>query len=397
MDGSRRWVGVGRSSAAASRSAGREAAADAVRGADPRLLVAFAGIDHDPQALLAGIADAAPGVPLIGCSTHGEIGPGGPRDGSVTVAALGGPGFTAVTACADRVSERQREAGAAVATELATAMDGATATGAARPHQVMIMLTDGLARAQEEILRGVYGVFGATVPLFGGAAADAWRMSRTFQLCDGQVFENGVVAALLASEAPLAVAASHGWRRVGEPLVVTSAGDARVYEFDDRPALDSCLDRLGAPKEIYHDPCALIDFLLPRPLGVQRRSGVEVRNMSTEIDLEGRSIGGGGAFAPGAVAWVMEGDSESILASLGSAFVQARAGLDGAPPIGLLTLSCAASRAVLGDEGIRREGTLIEREAGGVPFAGFHTYGEIARTRGIDGFHNQTFVVLALA
>jgi hypothetical protein len=32
-----------------------------------------------------------------------------------------------------------------------------------------------------------------------------------------------------------------------------------------------------------------------------------------------------------------------------------------------------------------------------VPFAGFHTYGEIARVRGIDGFHNQTLTVLAIA
>jgi hypothetical protein len=35
--------------------------------------------------------------------------------------------------------------------------------------------------------------------------------------------------------------------------------------------------------------------------------------------------------------------------------------------------------------------------AGGAPVAGFYTYGEIARTRGISGFHNQTLVVLAVA
>jgi hypothetical protein len=33
----------------------------------------------------------------------------------------------------------------------------------------------------------------------------------------------------------------------------------------------------------------------------------------------------------------------------------------------------------------------------GAPVAGFYTYGEIARTRGIRGFHNQTLVVLAIA
>jgi hypothetical protein len=31
-----------------------------------------------------------------------------------------------------------------------------------------------------------------------------------------------------------------------------------------------------------------------------------------------------------------------------------------------------------------------------VPVAGLSTYGEITRTRGIDGLHNQTLVVLAV-
>ena len=35
-------------------------------------------------------------------------------------------------------------------------------------------------------------------------------------------------------------------------------------------------------------------------------------------------------------------------------------------------------------------------DAGGAPVAGFYTYGEIAPTSGLSGFHNQTLVVLAL-
>ena len=35
--------------------------------------------------------------------------------------------------------------------------------------------------------------------------------------------------------------------------------------------------------------------------------------------------------------------------------------------------------------------------ASGAPIAGFYGYGEIARTRGVRGFHNQTLVVLSIA
>ena len=117
--------------------------------------------------------------------------------------------------------------------------------------------------------------------------------------------------------------------------------------------------------------------------------------MSTAVDVAGRTLGGGGDLSLGALAYALEGDVESVLDASASACRSAIDQLDGEKPVGLLTLSCAACRAVLGDEGIAMEGKRIATEAGGLPYAGFYTYGEIARTKGINGFHNQTMVVLA--
>jgi hypothetical protein len=384
----RRWMGVGRSGGADSRAAAVEAARAAVTGAEPKLLIAFTAITHDQAAVLAALGEVAPGVPAVGCTTHGEIGPGGPADGTVTVAAIGGPGFAVTTAVADHVSGRQRAAGAEVARCAAEVAD--------HPHRVLMLITDGLVRDQEAIVRGAYGVLGASIPLFGGAAADGWRMTGSYLLGDGRVLTDAVVAVSIASEAPLAVAVRHGWTKVGQPMIVTSSGNGRVYTLDDRPALDVYLDRLGAPAEAYTDPTAFMNFAMARPLGVQRRSGVEARNLSTEIDIEGRSIGGGSAIDHGGLTWAMTGDEQSILEATDAACREAVEGLSGRAPVGLLTFSCAALRAVLGDEGIRREGERLHKWADGVPFAGFYTYGEIARVRGIDGFHNQTLAVLAL-
>src|SRR6202011_3307399 len=71
--------------------------------------------------------------------------------------------------------------------------------------------------------------------------------------------------------------------------------------------------------------------------------------------------------------------------------------LDGHRPVGFLAFDCIARRGVLGDEGIRREVSRIGLHAGAAPIAGFYTYGEIARTNGVSGFHNQTLVILALS
>ena len=59
-----------------------------------------------------------------------------------------------------------------------------------------------------------------------------------------------------------------------------------------------------------------------------------------------------------------------------------------------LTYPSVISYGFLRHSGVRDS---LRREAGGAPVAGFYTYGEIARTRGIRGFHNQTLVVLALS
>jgi hypothetical protein len=381
-------MGVGTSTEADSRAAGTAAARAAVTGDDPTLLLVFAASGHDLRAVQEGIRAVAPGAEVVGCTTQGEIAPGGVRDGSITVAALGGAGFAVRTAVVRDVSGRQREAGAEAAAAVAALGE--------REHVVLMLLTDGLVRDQEGILRGAYGVVGAGVPLFGGAAGDGWQMRGTYLLANGEVHRDAVVAVALASDAPMAIEVQHGWNAVGEPMIVTAAADGRVQTLDDRPALDVFLDRLGAPPEAYTDRDAFTEFALPRPLGVQRRSGVEARNLSTESDLESRSIGGGGTLDHGCLTWAMEGDEASILAATDRACEQVLAALPDRP-VGMLTFSCAALRAVLGDDGIQREVGRLEKWADGVPFAGFYTYGEIARVRGIDGFHNQTLVVLAFA
>jgi hypothetical protein len=98
----------------------------------------------------------------------------------------------------------------------------------------------------------------------------------------------------------------------------------------------------------------------------------------------------------GGLAWFMEGDDDSVLAATDAACVAALDALEGREPLGVLAFDCIARRGVLGETGIQREVDRIAEHAHGAPVAGFYTYGEIARTHGMSGFHNQTLVVLAL-
>jgi hypothetical protein len=383
-----RWIGVGSSTDRDSAAAGREAVGMARRGADCRLLVVFCSPSHDLPALLGGIREGCPGTPLIGCTTAGEIATDGPGDSSVVVTALGGEGFSVATSAGRQASRDLRAAGAAAA--------ACAETVDAREHKVLLLLTDGLAGDQQEVVRGAYSVAGAAVPLVGGCAGDDLAMTRTHQLFDGEVLEDCVVAAAITSDSPFGIGVQHGWRRVGAPFLVTASTGNRVLTLDDQPALDVYLERLDAPTVARTDAAAFTRFAMTHPLGLSRRSGDEVRFIA-DANFDDRSIGCIAEVPKGVLSWIMEGDDESVLSATDDACAQAVAALGGRSPLGILAFDCIARRGVLGDTGIRSEVQRIGEQLSGAPVAGFYTYGEIARTRGTGGFHNQTLVVLAFS
>ena len=384
-----RWVSVGQSTESDSYAAGAEAASLAVAGRSAALLVVFCSDSHNLEQMLAGINHVSDGAPLIGCSTAGEIATAGPADLSVVVTAFGGDGFSIATAAASLDGDRLSEGGALVASCLSQVEE--------REHRVLLLLTDGLAGDQQEIVRGVYTVAGAGIPLVGGCAGDDLTMTATAQLHGSEVLTNSVVAAAVASDAPLGIGVRHGWRRVGDPMVVTKSSDNRVYSLDDQPALDVYLSRLNAPAEAAVDAGAFTRFAMTHPLGLVRRSQEEHVRFVADANFEDRSLGCIAEVPQGGMTWIMQGDDDSVLEATDQACSDAIGALNGNSPLGLLAFDCIARRGILGDAGIRGEIDRIADRAGGAPIAGFYTYGEIARTAGVAGFHNQTLVVLAVS
>jgi hypothetical protein len=390
-----RWIGVGHASAddrdgpdPGDSGMGTRALHQALAGRTPALIVVFASSELDLSALMADLrSHVDPAVPVVGCTTAGEISTQGPTDRGVVVAAFGGDDFSIAAAVAENVGDGLREAGAEVA--------GAVGLLDDRPHRILLLLTDGLAGDQQEIVRGAYSVVGAGVPLVGGCAGDDQHMVTTSVFFNGQVLTNAIVGVAIGSTSPFGIGVRHGWRRVGEPILVTGSVGTTVLTLDDEPALDVYLRRLGVSSDCV-DPAAFARFAMTHPLGLSKRSGEEVRFIAG-ADFAGRSLQCIAQVPQGGLAWIMEGDDESVLAATDGACVDALEQLGGLEPKGVLAFDCIARRGVLGDAGIEREVDRIGEAIRGVPVAGFYSYGEIARTKGTGGFHNQTLVVLAVS
>jgi hypothetical protein len=382
-----RWFGVGSCEGARER-AGALAVDDALIHDDPRLLIVFCSKELDLQALLRQIRERAGDVPLIGCTTGGEIGTSGPSDASVVVAALGGSGFAVGTAFATGASRDLREAGARVARCTPDRPD--------LPHKVLLLLSDGRGGDQQKIIRGAHSVLGASVPLVGGCAGDELTISRTFQLHRDRVLTDSVVAAGIASNAPIGIGVRHGWRRVGEPMLVTSSAGNRVYTLDDRPALDAYLEHLGVTEPARSDQEWLTRLAFTHPFGLGHPNGEDQVRFIGGGDFTERSLSCVADVPQDALAWIMEGDAQTALEATSAACGDSLTALDGCPPLGMIAFDCVARRGILGEGGIRAEVGRIAAMASGAPVAGFYTYGEIARRRGPRGFHNQTLVVLSI-
>ncbi len=374
-----RWMGVGHAAEPDPSAAVVLAAGDALAaGPDPRLLLTFAAPGYDLAVVAATLAAAAPGIPQLGCTTAGELGPGGPAQDSLVVVALGGPGFTVSTVAVPEAGRDLRAAGAEAAAALGDVAD--------RPHRALLLLADALAGDQLELVRGAYSVAGAGVPLVGACAGDGLRMRATGQLHDGQALTGAVVAAAIGSDAPLGVGVHHGWRPHGEPLHVTRAAGPDVLTLDGRPALDVYLERLGAPAEVAGDRAAFARVVHDHPLGVRRHAGGPLVRLVVGADPDRRSLRTVAEIPQGGLAWLMACDPTAQGAAGYAACAEAIGALGGAAPLGVVAFGSAARRAA-----------PIGVQVPGVPVAGFYGYGEIARAHGATGFHNHALAVLAVA
>jgi hypothetical protein len=387
---SNRWVGVGHAMNGDSAAAGGEAAREALAGRAARLLVVFASEAHDLERLIAAIRAESGDTALIGCTTAGELSHQGSSDGGVVVTALGGEGFEVRTALGRGDAGELREAGAAAARAMTEIDPG-------NRNRALMLLSDGVAGNQQEVIRGVHDIVGAGVPLVGGCAGDGMKMERTFQIHGDEVISGGVVAAAIVSDGPIGLGWSHGWERVGEPMLVTSASGNRVDEIDDRPALDHYLESLGAPPEVATEAREFTRWARTHPLGLgRRRNGHEPVRCVGEADFETRSILCTAEVPAGGLAWFMHGDADSVLRSTSKACHDAVGALGGAEPLGIVAFDCIGRRGVLGDERIADEIASIRGSSGEAPIAGLYTYGEIARLKGVNALHSQTFVAMAI-
>ena len=362
---------VATSTAATAAQAGAEVAGKIKEGiADAKIAMAYGSCDYDSAELLGAIAEALPGVPVVGnTSFTGIITPEGYVGGDtpfVGILALGGEHVVVGTAGAPRDSA---ECPRCIGKKLAE--QAMAAAGKDCPPDYWYMAA---SPAEEEYyIKGVTDVIGR-VPFFGGSAADN-TIEGNWKLYAGtDAFADGCVVAFFYTDAPFANKFTGAYAETDKFGVVTKMdGDRGIAEIDGKPALQVYADWRGMDTSNLMGGDLLVASIVA-PLGVKDRLGdlIAIRHpMNGNDDL---SIAVGAKVAEKTAVILMDGDVDVLVGSVEKTAgeLKEKAGF---APAAYFFVHCGGRRAGIGD----RIGEVADEfiaAADGAPFLAEFTFGE---------------------
>ena len=192
--------------------------------AHTEMVTFFCSPDYDLDVVAAEMNSRFAGVTVVGCTTAGEIGPGGYCERTITGVALPAGTFTAVAAFMDDLQNFSQERGQVFVHELVAKLKAA-APGLTPQNTFALQLIDGLSLREEAVTRVFQHALGS-VALVGGSAGDGIAFGRTQVFSGGRFHDGGVVLVLASSTLPFSTFSTQHFTGGEERAVVTAADPA---------------------------------------------------------------------------------------------------------------------------------------------------------------------------
>ncbi len=196
----------------------------------------FVSPAYDLAALAACLGRRFGGVPIGGCTTSGEIGPGGYHENAIAGLSLGGGDFAAACGLIEQLSRQDAAAMQETVRRTRLAIHDA-APWARHENMFAITLIDGVCGCEELVASAACGALGG-IPLRGGSAGDGMNFERTFVLHDGVFHNDSALIAVIATRRKFRAFKTEHIAAGPEKYVVTGADPRRrlVTEINAEPA-----------------------------------------------------------------------------------------------------------------------------------------------------------------
>ena len=359
----------------------KAAVAELAAGVDGRKLAGgllFCSQRYPRDELARELARALPGVPLVGCTSAGELTDRGYDTDTALLIGFPAESFSMAALRFDDLDNFDPEAAQGAIRQLVAGarLDHGVDEDV---HQVALFFVDGLSHREELLTMTAQHALG-DVKLIGGSSGDELAFADTAVLHDGEFHSDAAVIAVLTSRRPMHVFCANHYRPGPAKMVITEADPETrtVYEINAAPAAEEYLRLAGSPSEKLD-----AHFFAAHPPMVRTGGQYHVRSIQS-------------ANADGSLTFYCAIDTGVVL-TIGEAVdriawtreLLANAGAKVGEVDHIIGFDCVLNRVDAEDRQISRELSALYVENN---VLGFSTYGE----QFLAAHMNQTFSGLAI-
>ena len=214
-------------------------------GEPPALIIFFCSASYDLDLLADEINRRFAGMPVIGCTAAGTIGPQGYGESGLSGIAFAAADFTVECGRFEHLQSFEVEAGRDGALELMLHLRERLGPKADCGY-FGLSLIDGLSMREEQVAMALQDGLGG-IHVIGASAGDDLRFQRTRIFHEGRFHDDAAVFAVLATRLPFRPLRTQHFVADGESLVVTAVDSERrvVHEINGLPAVDEYARLIG--------------------------------------------------------------------------------------------------------------------------------------------------------
>lgn len=212
---------------------------------DLSAVILFSSPKMSGNAFAAAVTAAFPGVPVVGCTTAGEITAEGYRNGSIAGISLAAPDFHVAIKEIRDVRQFKLGDGRELVMSCLRDLDAKVPSWPIEKVFAML-LVDGCDACEESVVSSIHRELGP-IPLFGGSAGDDLSFAVTKILHGGAFHRHSAILMLIATNHPFKVFKTEHFASSQGKMVVTAADPARriVREINAEPAAQEYARMVG--------------------------------------------------------------------------------------------------------------------------------------------------------
>jgi len=209
----------------------------------------FCSNRFDRSELARAIAAHMPAIPLVGCSSAGELTARGYDSDSLLFIGFPAEDFSLAALRFTDLDRIDVPAAQGAIRQLVATERHAHGGRDAPLHQVALVFVDGLSHREEVLTMTVQDALGE-IQLIGGSSGDGLAFRETGVLHEGVFLRDAAVIALLSSRRPMHVFWSNHYAPGPAKMVITEADpeSRTVYEINSAPAAAEYRRLIGMPE-----------------------------------------------------------------------------------------------------------------------------------------------------